>query len=258
MFGVVLLPDEKGNQDGSNDDIKPDFERGGPVEYFPIVDDIDKHQESGGNDQHLAQMKFGERYGLQRAVVPETDNHYQDGGHEEQHHEVVHILPVVMVGQFGCEYHGYLSSGKYQRIKIRIKLASYVLGTENLGGPSDEPEHEETFQKTDEETADNDQVDVLRTGTYPTEKELQGQVGQQQELGGKGIEHFGNNRIGHSHSGRSGIIPHGDVFGVGTQCVGHFKHASGVGTVQHGDRQDDGEDAYHSEPVGNPLTYGDV
>lgn len=86
----------------------------------------------------------------------------------------------------------------------------------------------------------------MRTGTYPTEKELQGQVGQQQELGGKGIEHFGNNRIGHSHSGRSGIIPHGDVFGVGTQCVGHFKHASGVGTVQHGDRQDDGEDAYHS------------
>ena len=51
--------------------------------------------------------------GFKRTVMTETGDDNQDGCHEHHHHEVIHVLPVVVIGQLSGHNHGHLSSGKY-------------------------------------------------------------------------------------------------------------------------------------------------
>lgn len=84
-----------------------------------------------------------------------------------------------MVGKQGGNYHRKLSASENQRIEIGIEFTSDIVGTENELDTSDNPEHNESFQKSDDETEGNEQVDVSLTGTYPAQKQLESQVGQQ-------------------------------------------------------------------------------
>ena len=78
-----------------------------------------------------------------------------------------------MISQFGRQYHGNLSSGIHQRVKIRIKFASYVLGTEHLLRETDEPQHQESLEETDDEAAHNQNIGTLRAGADAAQQKLQ-------------------------------------------------------------------------------------
>lgn len=188
---MILHPDKEGNQDGRYNDIGAYLVRRHPVEHFTVVGNVHQHQQSDGDDEHFPQVELFYRNLLHGLVVAVTDDNDQDGEQQQNHHEVVHILPVVVIGKLCGEHHGELSPSVYQRVEIRIKFAADVLRTEYFLCVTNEPEHEKPLQKTDGKAGDNQDVGALRAGAYPTEYDLQGQVCQQQELGGKAASTLG-------------------------------------------------------------------
>ena len=124
-------------------------------------------------------MQLAQRYPAQRTVVTEADRHHEQGREQEDHHEVVHVLPVVVVGQLGRDDHGELAAAEDQRVEVGVKFAADILRAEDGLDPPDAPQHEESLEKTDEEAAHDERVGALGTGAEPTEEELQRQVRQQ-------------------------------------------------------------------------------
>ena len=76
--------------------------------------------------------------------MAEKKNDRQDSHEQEQHHEVIHVLPVVMIGQQSSNDHGELSASEYQRIKISIEFTSSILGAEDKLDAPEDPHHPET------------------------------------------------------------------------------------------------------------------
>ena len=203
-------------------------------------------------------MKLFQRDAFRRAVVTQENDDKQDGQNEEHHHEIVHVFPVVVIGQQGGDYHRELSAAEHQRIEIGVELASHICGAEHELDAADEPEHEKAFQESDDEAEDDEQVDVGGTRAYPAQKELQGEIDQQQRLAGKRVQHLRDDRVGDGHARRSRVIADSDVLGIGAECVRHLHHAARVCSVEHGDRQDDEEYQPYGQPVGYPPAYGNV
>lgn len=112
--------------------------------------------------------------------MAEKKNDRQDSHEQEQHHEVIHVFPVVMIGQQSSNDHGELSASEYQRIKISIEFTSHILGAEDKLDAPDDPQHQETFQKSDDKAGGNEQVDIGLTGTESAQEKLEDQIGQQE------------------------------------------------------------------------------
>lgn len=55
---MELLPEKYCHEQRSDDNIGTDASGSHPVESFAVGDDVDKHQNTGGDDEHLARMKF--------------------------------------------------------------------------------------------------------------------------------------------------------------------------------------------------------
>ena len=85
-----------------------------------------------------------------------------------------------MIGQQSSNDHGELSASEYQRIKISIEFTSHILGAEDKLDAPDDPQHQETFQKSDDKAGGNEQVDIGLTGTEPAQEKLEDQIGQQE------------------------------------------------------------------------------
>ena len=252
-FGVVLIPDEEGDQHRRQDDVDAYFGRGHPVEHLAVVEHIHQHEQSGRDEHHLTHVQLAERHRAVGPVVAEADRHEEDGHQNEGHHEVVHVLPVIVVGQLRRDEDRKLSATVGQRIEIGVELAADVARAEDLLCMADKPQHEESLQEADHEAADDQDVGMLRCGTYPAQHELQHKVAENKGLAGEGVEYLRDDRVGDSHAGRGGIITHRDVLGIGAERIGDLEHAARVGAVEQDNRQDDRKDRHQPEPVGNPL-----
>ena len=121
-------------------------------------------------------MEFGERNLLCLLILTITDNNRQDADEHQNHHEVIHILPVIMVGKLCRKYHRKLAEAESQREEIRIELATHILRAKDKASHTDEPQHHESFEETDDEACHNQYVNVLRTGAHPTQQELQSKI----------------------------------------------------------------------------------
>ena len=164
-------------------------------------------------------MKFSPWNRFGRPVMTEKQNNCQNSNQQKQHHEIIHIFPVIMVSQQSSNNHRKLTSSKYQRIKIGIELTSDILWAEDEFDTADYPKHQKTFQKTNNKTGSNKQIDIGLSCTEPTEKKLKGKVDQQQRFTGECVQYLGNNEIRYSHTSRSSIITNSNIFGIHSQGI---------------------------------------
>lgn len=137
---------------------------------FSVGYNINKHQNTCSNNQHLTGMKFSPWNRFGRPVMTEKQNNCQNSNQQKQHHEIIHIFPVIMVSQQSSNNHRKLTSSKYQRIKIGIELTSDILWAEDEFDTADYPKHQKTFQETNNKTGSNKQIDIGLSCTEPAEK----------------------------------------------------------------------------------------
>ena len=62
--------------------------------------------------------------------------------------------------------------------------------------------------------------------------------------------------ICNGHACRSRIISHRYIFRIGSKRIRYFEHASGIRTIQHGNRKNNNENATEPQPIGHPGTNG--
>ena len=96
---MKLLPKEQCHEQRGYDDVDAYARRGHPVERLAVGYHINEHEQAGGYYEHLARMKLFPGYGARLTVDAEEHDDRQIWPRQKEHHEVVHILPVVMIGQ---------------------------------------------------------------------------------------------------------------------------------------------------------------
>ena len=116
------------------------------------------------------------------AQVGEKTEDKDNCNEQQDDNQVVHILPLVIIGKLGGHGNRYLPSGKCQWIEIGIKFTAYFLPAEERLNHHYHFVHGKGFQKTDKETAHDNDIHILRITADEAQQSLCYQIKQQYGL----------------------------------------------------------------------------
>ena len=190
--------------------------------------------------------------------IPEKHQDKRDGDQQQQDNEIIHILPLIVVGELCRDCHRYLPRRKDDRVEIGIKLAADILRTEKRADHQDDFQHGKPFQETDKETTDNDDIHLVHLRTNKAQYNLQKQVDQQDRLGCYHRADLGDKRVGDCHACRCRIVGHTDILAQYAERSRNFGDIPRISSVDEDDRQHDDEGRDNPKPPGNPGAYRDI
>ena len=251
---VPLSLDEQQEQQGNQHGINTQPARCEPFQRPSVGEKVDSHQHHPGGKGNALPIHPFEVHINGTAQVGKETQHKDNRHQQHDDNQVVHMLPLVIIGKLGGQGDGHLSSGKRQRIEPGIELAAHLLAAEERLNHHHHLKHHKGFQEPDEEAAHNDDIHILRIAAGETQQGLHYQVEQQHGLRCGGIPYLADHGISHCQSCRSGVISHCHIFAQHSQRIGNIHSAARVGSVHQQHRQQYDEYRHDAEPLWNPST----
>ena len=258
IFAEGLPAEEEPEQQEGRDGRQGNSRRRESVEGLEIGGGIEHHEQGGRSEQDAPAVDFAEGDFDSFLPVAEQREDAQDGDQQQQDDEVVHILPLVAVGQFGRQVHRDLSGGKDDRVEVGVKFASDIRRAEKGADHDDDLQHREGFEESDQEAAHDHHLHLSGAGADETQEHLHQQVDEQDGFGRDDRSDFRHERVGHGHADRRGVIGHADVLAQDTERIGDLGDAPRIGSVDEDDRQHDDKGRRDGQPPGDPGPYGDA